>query len=203
LNPSNRPALFMLMGPLSLAPLIGVSDSLVKSVGFLLVLGSVGLLYFVLMKTVAPLLRSTTRLLIGATIAATLVTIAGLLLQAHALELYQALGIYLPLIGVQCLLLSGADTDQHGGARGLLRLSGYYGATFMLLGAVRELLGQASLLSNAQWLFGSNASRWQIDLFASASGLHLAVLAPGGFILLGLVLAVANALRLRRKDTSI
>ena len=203
MNPGNRPVLFMLMGPLSVAPLIGVTDSLVKSIGFLLVLGSVGLLHFALMKAAAPLLRSTTRLLIGATIAATLVTLAGLLLQAHALELYQALGIYLPLIGVQCLLLSNSETDPRGNAWGFLRLSAYYGGTFMLLGAVRELLGQASLLSNAQWLFGSSASRWQIDFFPSGSGLHLAVLAPGGFMLLGLVLAAANALRLRRKHTSI
>ena len=203
MNPGNRPALFMLMGPLSLAPLIGITDLLVKSMGFVLVLGSVGLLHFTLMKAVTPLLRPTTRLLIGAIIAATLVTLAGLLLQAHALELYQALGIYLPLISIQCLLLSGIETDQYGSARGFLRLTGYYGATFLLLGAVRELLGQASLLSNAQWLFGSSASRWQIDLFPSASDLHLAALAPGGFMLLGLVLAVANVLRLRRKHTSI
>jgi electron transport complex protein RnfE len=203
MNPGNRPVLFTLLGPLSLAPLVGVGDSLVKSMGFLLVLGSVGLLYIAVVKTVAPLLHSTIRLLLGATIAATLVTIAGLLLQAHALELYQALGIYLPLIGVQCLLLSSTEPDQHGSARSFLRLTGFYGATFMLLGAVRELLGQGSLLSNAHWLFGSSASRLQIDLLQSASGVHLAVLAPGGFILAGLAIAVANALRRRRKDTSI
>lgn len=203
MNPGNRPVLFVLMGPLSLAPLIGVTDSLVKTMGFLLVLGSVGLLHLALDKVVAPLLHSTIRLLVGATIAATLVTLAGLLLQVHTLELYQALGIYLPLIGVQCLLLSNTETDPHRSARSFLRLSGFYGATFMLLAAVRELLGQASLLSNAQWLFGSSASRWQIDLFSSVSGLHLAILAPGGFIVLGLMLAVANALKRRAKETSI
>lgn len=202
MKPIPRPALFALTGPLSVAPLIGVTDSLTKSIGFLLVLGSVGLLHIFLMHAIARLLRANLKWLAGAIVAAALVSMAGLVLQACALKLHQTLGIYLPIIGVQCLLVLCPETERHGTARFLL-LAGYYCAAFLMLGLFRELLGNGSLLSNAQWLFGSSASGWQIDLLPPASCLHLAVLAPGGFILLGIGLAVARVLRPPRKYDSI
>lgn len=182
--------------------MIGVTDSLTKSIGLLLVLGSIGLLHIILMHTIARLLHTNFKWLASAIIAAALVSMAGLVLQAYALKLYQTLGIYLPIIGVQCLLITCPETERQGTAKALL-LVGYYCVAFLMLGFVRELLGNGSLLSNAQWLFGSSASKWQIDLFPPASCLHLAVLAPGAFILLGIGLAVAKALRPPRKYDSI
>ncbi|HEX8593661.1 MAG TPA: Rnf-Nqr domain containing protein [Pseudomonas sp.] len=198
MTPIANPARVFLLGPLSLAPLIGVTDGLIKAIGFLLVLGAVGLLHFVLMQGINLIMGSTFRRLAGAIIAATLVSIAGLLLQARALELYQALGIYLPIVGIQCLLLQDIPTELSANTRKLVRGAGYYSAAILALGTLRELLGDGSLLNNAQWLFGSNAASWRIDLLPSASGVHLMVLAPGGFILSGLLMAAVNALRQRQ-----
>jgi electron transport complex protein RnfE len=191
------------LAPLSLAPLIGVTDSLIKAIGFLMVLGAVGGLHFMLMKGLSSLLPQRLRGLAGAIVAATLVSIASLLLQAQSLELYRTLGIYLPIIGVQCLLIQDVGNDQHDNTKGLIQPVGYYSAAFLLLGLVRELLGHGTLLGDAHWLFGANATKWQIDLMPSASLPHLTLLAPGGFILLGLLMAGAKALRQRTQNTRI
>ncbi|GFM51206.1 electron transport complex subunit E [Pseudomonas cichorii] len=167
-----------------LVPLIGVTDSLIKALAFLLIFAAIATLHRALLQLCAPLLDASQKWLASALIAATLVTCAetGVLLQAP--DLHKSLGIYLPLMAIHCLQIQTVRIGRYA-------LCGY--ALLMLsLGFVRELLGNWTILSNAHWLFGNSAIQWQISLPAPA--LHMATLAPGGFILLGLLLAAYNAL---------
>ncbi|MGY4532600.1 electron transport complex protein RnfE [Pseudomonas sp. TE3786] len=166
-----------------LAPLLGASDQLISALGLslvalplLLVLGALG----GLLVRLEPGLRR----LALAMVACTLLTLADLLLQAWALELRQALGIFLPLLLVT-LVQPPAQWRQG------LNQAALFGAVAVLLGSLREVLGSATLLRHAEWLFGAAAGNWTLHL-AGFNGLHLFALAPGAFILLGLLWAAAR-----------
>ncbi|MBX8529238.1 NADH:quinone oxidoreductase [Pseudomonas cichorii] len=167
-----------------LVPLIGVTDSLIKALAFLLIFAVIATLHRALLQVLAPLLDASQKWLASTLIAATLVTCAETGLQLQTPDLHQALEIYLPLMAIHCMQIQTVQLGRYA-------LSGY--ASLMLaLGFVRELLGNGTILSNAHWLFGNSAIQWHISLPVPA--LHMAILAPGGFILLGLLLAAYNAL---------
>lgn len=169
---------------LLLVPLIGATDSLIKALAFLLVFTVVAGLHTALLRALTPLLDTRQKWLASTLIAATLVTCAETGLQLQAPELHKALGIYLPLIAIHCLQIQAAPISKY--------ILGGYTTLMLVLGFMRELLGNATILSNAHWLFGNSAIQWQISL--PGPTLHMAILAPGGFMLLGLLLAAYNAL---------
>jgi len=166
---------------LALAPLLGASDLLVKSLG----LSVVALPLLITLGVLAGLLRRLDATLQRAVLllaACALLTVADLLLQATALELRNALGIFLPLL---LLAVVQAPANALQGLRHGLLFSG----VALLLGALRELLGRGTLLSHAEWLLGPTAAGWSAPSF---SGLPLFALAPGAFIVLGALWALSR-----------
>jgi electron transport complex protein RnfE len=168
-----------------LAPLLGATDLLIKGLGLSLValplLTLLGALAMLLQRVEARL-----RTLILLASACALLSLADLLLQAWALELRTALGIFLPL-----LLLTAAQPPANA-AEGL-RYGALFSAVAVLLAALREGLGSGTVLNHAEWVFGPAAGSWQLHL-PGFSGLHLFALAPGAFILLGVLWAAARRL---------
>jgi electron transport complex protein RnfE len=130
-------------------------------------------------------------------IIAALTTCIELLMQAFTYELYQILGIFIPLITTNCVILGRADgfAAKNGIARsafdGLMMGIGF-GLVLVVLGAVRELLGTGMLFANMQLLFGPLAENWQLTLFSDYKGFLLAILPPGAFLVLGLMIAGKN-----------
>lgn len=172
---------------LSLAPLLGASELLVKALG----LSLVALPVLTVVGAVAWLLRQhgpVVRTLAALLAANALLAIADLLLQASAFELRSALGVYLPLLVVSALAWTEqTPTQWHTGLRhGVL-----FSAITLLLGALRESLGSGTLLSHGDWLFGSAAGSWAMQL-SGFNGLPLLALVPGAFILLGFLLAAGR-----------
>lgn len=100
---------FGLANTLMLTPLIGVSDTLPKALSFLGLSVLVVTLYGLVMAGVRSRLSAPLRLIASLMLAATLVSVVQLLLQAFALTTYQQLGLYLAMISVQCVVL------EHGG----------------------------------------------------------------------------------------
>ena len=188
-TPSRSP-LDALSGPLSLTPLLGATDSLVRALSLLALLWVIGGLHLALCTLIRPLLSSGMRLLASALLGALLVSCAELMLQAYALALYQGLGIYLTLIAIHCVLNETADNPRGSPMAVLL-----FSALMLILGSLRELLGNGTLFGHAQWLFGATTAHWESHVFNQ--GWHLASLVPGGFILLGLLLAARNVWTLR------
>jgi electron transport complex protein RnfE len=136
-------------------------------------------------------------------IIAAAVTGTELLMQAYAYDLYQILGIFLPLITTNCVILGRADAFAAKNpllpavADGVMMGLGF-GLVLGVLGAVRELLGTGAVLANMDLLLGPMAQDWTLVVAADYTGLLLAILPPGAFIITGLMIAAKN-----RIDTQI
>jgi electron transport complex protein RnfE len=135
-------------------------------------------------------------------IIAAAVTATELLMQAYAYELFQILGIFLPLITTNCVILGRADAFAS--KNGVLPsvYDGFimgvgFGAVLLALGALRELLGTGGLFADMELLFGPAAASWHIILAADYNAFLLAILPPGAFILMGLLIAAKNVIDAR------
>jgi electron transport complex protein RnfE len=190
----NNPALVQLLG---LCPLLGVSNSTVNALG----LGLATALVLVCSNIGVSLVRGVTstavRLPAFVMIIAALTTCIELLMQAYTYELYQVLGIFIPLITTNCVILGRADgfaarhTPLVAAFDGLMMGLGF-ALVLVVLGGLRELFGTGALFANMHLLFGPVADNWQITVFSDYKGFLLAILPPGAFIVLGLLIALKN-----------
>ncbi|UYV17652.1 electron transport complex subunit E [Halomonas qaidamensis] len=196
---SNNPALVQLLG---LCPLLAVSGSVVNALG----LAFATLLVMVGASTTISLIRhqvpSAVRLPAFVMVIAAFVTCAELLMAAFAYSLYQVLGIFIPLIVTNCAILGRADAFASRQPVLPAAIDGFmmglgFGAVLVLLGALRELLGQGTLFSDMTLLFGPIATNWQITFVDDYQFLFF-VLPPGAFFVAGLLIALKNVLDQRR-----
>ncbi|MGK7295971.1 MAG: electron transport complex subunit RsxE, partial [Candidatus Wenzhouxiangella sp. M2_3B_020] len=128
---------------------------------------------------------------------ATLVSVVDLVMQAWFAGLSQTLGIFIPLIVTNCTILGRAEAFASRRGIGDSLLDGVaqgagFGAVLVLLGAGREIVGQGTLMADAHLLLGEWARSLELALLPADSGLLLAVLPPGAFIGLGLMVALRN-----------
>ncbi|WP_428835290.1 electron transport complex subunit E [Pseudomonas peli] len=190
----NNPGLVQLLG---LCPLLGVSNSVVNALG----MGLATALVLACSNAAVSLIRNAVtdavRLPAFVMIIAALTTCTELLMQAFTYELYQILGIFIPLITTNCIILGRAEAFaaknkvSHAAFDGLMMGIGF-GLVMVVIGAVRELLGTGALFANMQLLFGPIAENWQLTLFSDYKGFLLAILPPGAFLVLGLLVAGKN-----------
>ncbi|MDB2615612.1 electron transport complex subunit E [Luminiphilus sp.] len=191
----NNPALVQLLG---LCPLLAVSASVVNALGLAAATLFVLISSNLCVSLVRNIVSDTIRLPVFVMIIAAAVTAIELLMQAYTYELYQILGIFLPLITTNCIILGRADAFA---AKNPVLPSIYdgfimgvgFGAVLVVLGAIRELLGTGGLFANMQLLFGETARQWHIVLSADYPALLLAILPPGAFIVTGFLIAGKNA----------
>lgn len=200
-----NPGLVTLLG---LCPLLAVSNTTINALG----LGLATLFTLLITNASVSLLRHRipppVRLPLHVLIIATTVTIVELLMQAWLPSLQAALGIFLPLIVTNCLILGRAEAyASRNNVIAATHDAFATGTGFLLvlvtLGACRELIGQGTLLADATFLFGAGADRLTVQLFDAQHGLLLALLPPGAFIALGLLLAVRNVIEARRTNASL
>ena len=190
----NNPALVQLLG---LCPLLGVSNSTVNALGLALASAVVLICSNTAVSLVRGVVNTAVRLPAFVMIIAALTTCIELLMQAYTYELYQILGIFIPLITTNCVILGRADgfAAKHNpliaGFDGLVMGIGFC-LVLVVLGGLRELFGTGALFANMHLLFGPVASDWQITLFSDYKGFLLAILPPGAFIVLGLLIALKN-----------
>ncbi|MFG0380512.1 electron transport complex subunit E [Pseudomonas sp. zbq_18] len=190
----NNPALVQLLG---LCPLLGVSNSVVNALGMAIATAVVLTCSNAAVALIRRQVTDAVRLPAFVMIIAALTTCIELLMQAFTYELYQILGIFIPLITTNCVILGRAEafaaknSVAHASFDGLMMGLGF-GGVLLAIGAVRELLGTGMLFANMQLLFGSIAANWQLTLFPDYQGFLLAILPPGAFLVLGLLIAVKN-----------
>lgn len=174
---------------LMLAPLIGATDSLMTALGLWLMFVAVIAVFGAGMAPLRARLVPWARLPAGVVLAATLTSCAELAGQAWSLQWQQHLGLYAGLIALQCVVLDSNDFFQSPW-RDRLRLCGLFGALMVGLGLLRELIGNGTLGAHLSWLIGGlDWPGWVL----TDGGLRLATLVPGGFILLGLLIAAKQA----------
>lgn len=201
----NNPALVQLLG---LCPLLAVTNSFVNALG----LGIVTTFVLVAANALVSLTRNhvnaDVRLPTFVMIIAALVTVAELLMQAMTYELYQILGIFIPLIVTNCAILGRAEAFACKNDIGPAMLDGLaMGVGFMLvlllLGGMREVLGQGTLFADMDLIFGTVASNWRLTLVDDYQGFLFAILPPGAFIGMGLLIAAKNLIdaKLQERQT--
>jgi electron transport complex protein RnfE len=190
----NNPALVQLLG---LCPLLAVTGTVVNALG----LGLATTLVLFSSNTAVSMIRNfvpeAVRLPAFVMIIASLVTCAELLMQAFTYELYEILGIFIPLIVTNCAILGRADAYAcknpviPAAVDGLMMGVGFT-AVLILLGAMREMIGQGTLFSGMNLIFGDMALTWKIVLIDDYSNFLFAILPPGAFVGMGLIIAVKN-----------
>lgn len=190
----NNPALVQILG---LCPVLAVTSTLTNAMG----LGLATLLVLVGSNVSVSLVRrwvpNEVRIPIYVMIIASLVTCVQLLMNAYTYGLYQSLGIFIPLIVTNCVIIGRAEAFASKNTAGLAALDGLmmglgFTAVLLVLGGLRELLGQGTLFDGAELLLGDWAASLRIDLLHLDNGFLLAILPPGAFIGLGLMIAAKN-----------
>jgi electron transport complex protein RnfE len=189
---------------LGLCPLLAVSNSVANALGLGLATLGVLLASNTIASVLGPHLPREVRLAVFVLVIAAAVTAVELSMAAWWPGLHASLGIFLPLIVTNCVLLARAESfaTREPLPRALLdgvaRGTGFLLA-LLALGAVRELLGRGSLGAGIELLLGPAFAGAGWQLFPESSGLLIALLPPGAFVLLGLMLALANARAARRR----
>lgn len=192
---NNNPGLVQLLG---LCPLLAVSGTFVNGLGMGIATTFVVLFSNLAVSSIRRIVREDVRIPIFVLIIASLVTVVELVMNAWFHELYRVLGIFIPLIVTNCMIIGRAEAFAskqslaHSAADGLAMGLGFT-AILVVLGAMREIIGRGTLFDGAQMMFGANAASWRIELLGpDYPGFLLAVLPPGAFIGLGLLIALKN-----------
>ena len=140
-------------------------------------------------------------------IIASFVTATELILSAWFHDLYRVLGIFIPLIVTNCAIIGRAEAFASRNpvlpslVDGLAMGLGFT-ALLVVLGGIREILGSGTLFANAQLMFGDFGRSITITLVDDYPGFLLAILPPGAFLALGLLIALKNVIDARRTERS-
>ncbi len=196
----SNPSLIQMLG---LCPLLAVTDTLVNG----LALGIATLLALVATSVTVSALRylipREIRLSVIILVVASSVTVIDLGVKGYFYELSEVLTIFIPLIAVNCLIIARAEEfAARSGVVFSLVDSLATGLGFLLslvaLGALREILGYGTLFRDAALLFGESGYGLEISLLPDYAGLHLATLPAGAFLLLGMLIAIRQAMDIRK-----
>ena len=192
----NNPGLVQLLG---LCPLLAVTSTVTNALG----LGIATLFVLICSNATVSLVRNwvpkEVRIPIFVLIIASFVTCVQLLMNAYTFVLYQSLGIFLPLIVTNCAIIGRAEAYasknpvKQATFDGLMMGIGFLLVLF-ILGAAREILGQGTIFDGAELLLGDWATVLRIEVFKLDTQFLLAVLPPGAFIAMGLLIAFKNSI---------
>lgn len=184
-----NPVFVLLLG---LCPTLGVTSSAIN--GMAMGLATMAVLIFsnIIISAVKSLIPSKVRIPAYIMVIATLVTIVGMVMEAFMPGLYTVLGLFIPLIVVNCLVLGRAESfaSKNGIFLSLLDAIGNglgFTLALTLLGAVREILGNGSF-------FGIS---FVPETFSPPL---LFILAPGAFITIGVIIAVQNYINMKKEE---
>ena len=148
-----------------------------------------------LRRVIAPEIRIPAFVLVIACI----VTVVDLALNAWVHDLHKVLGLFIALIVTNCAILGRAEAFA---SRNGVMVSAFDGLTMgmgftlalVVVGALREVVGSGTLFAQASVLLGQGFAFMELTVFPDYPGFLLAILPPGGFILVGLLLALKSVI---------
>jgi len=197
----NNPAFVQLLG---LCPLLAVSNTVINGLGLGLATTLTLVASNVMVSMIRHWVRPEIRIPVFVLIIASTVTIIELSMNAWFHELYNILGIFIPLIVTNCAIIARAEafasrnTVPSSFIDGLFMGLGFT-AVLVTLGAMREVIGFGTLFQQAHLMFGEAARGFSITLFEDYRGYLLAILPPGAFIGLGFLIAGKNIIDKKRQ----
>ena len=189
-----NPSLTKLMG---ICPIIAMSSSVSIAIG----LGFATLFVIITSNIIASAIRQqlnlATRVPSLIFIIATMVTALEMLMQVSFYGLFELLGVFLPLIVVNQIVLMSAESSASQKSLSNSVLDGFLAGlgfllVLVLISSIRELIGNGSLFDNMEVLFGSVAKDWVIHPFGNDFQFRLILMPPGALLILGGVIAAKN-----------
>lgn len=189
---------------LGLCPLLAVSNSVVNGVSLGLATAFVMAMSGAAISPIRSYVPNEIRIPVFILIIAVLVTVVQYAMNAYMYGLYVVLGIFIPLIVTNCIVLARVEAFASKNPALPSTLDGLamgLGLTAVLgvLGGMREIIGKGTLLSGLDLALGDVAKDWVIHVIPDYHGFLLAILPPGAFIGLALLIAGKNWLKLREE----
>jgi electron transport complex protein RnfE len=178
---------------LGMCPTMAVTSSATNGLGMGLATMAVLLASNAIISAVRDLISPDVRIPVYIVLIATLVTLVDVSLNAWAHDLYKVLGLYIALIVANCAVLGRGEAAMDGLMMGL-------GFTFALtlIGGIREVLGAGTLFANAHLLLGPSFAFLETTVIPEYKGYLLMILPPGGFMVLGFLLAGKRVIESRK-----
>ena len=177
----NNPVFVLMLG---MCPTLGTTTSAINGLGMGVATMFVLIMSNMIISLIKNLIPSKVRIPSFIVVIASLVTVVQLIMQAYVPDLYNSLGVFIPLIVVNCIILGRAEAfaSKNGMVSSMLDGAGIglgFTLSLTIIGAVRELLGSYSI-------FGMK--------LAETDGILIFVLAPGAFLVLGYLMIIFNKL---------
>jgi electron transport complex protein RnfE len=192
---------------LALCPTLAVTSSATNGLGMGLATTAVLLLSNMIISSVRHLVSTEVRIPVYIVLIATLVTLVDMGLNAWAHELHKVLGLFIALIVVNCAILGRAEafasksSVADSALDGLMMGTGFT-LSLMVIGGVREILGSGTLFANAHLLLGPAFAFLETTIVPGYKGFLLMILPPGGFMVVGFLLAAKRVIDRRRVSSA-
>ncbi|VAX14084.1 Electron transport complex protein RnfE [hydrothermal vent metagenome] len=191
---SNNSALVQVLG---LCPMLAITNTMVNSLGLGLATTLTLICSNVSISAIRHWVRPEIRIPVFVLIIASIVTVIELSMNAWFHELYNILGIFIPLIVTNCMIIARAEafasknSIPQSFADGLFMGLGFT-LVLLLLGTLREAIGFGTLFQQIELMFGEHSKWLTVHLFQNYRGYLLAILPPGAFLGLGFLIAIKN-----------
>ena len=190
----NNAALVQLLG---LCPLLAVSNSVVNALGLGIATVFTLTLTNALVSAIKPIISKEIRISLFVLIIASVVTALEMFMNAYFHELYLILGIFIPLIVTNCIIMARAESFASKNKVWLSIKDGFFSGlgfalVLVVIGAIREIIGNGSLFNQAHLLFGEFGEKLTWHIFADYQGFLIAILPPGAFFVLAILIATKN-----------
>lgn len=178
-----NPTLVLLLG---MCPTLGTTSSAINGLGMGLATTFVLICSNVVISLIKNVVPDKVRIPSFIVVIAAFVTVVEMSMKAYVPSLYASLGLFIPLIVVNCIVLGRAEAFAAKNPVGVSALDGIgmglgFSLSLTILGAIRELLGTGKIFA--------------FSIYPENYGMLLFVLAPGAFIALGFLIAIVNKLR--------
>ncbi len=179
---------------LALCPLLALTSTATNGLGMGLATTAVLVLTNVAISLVRGAITPQVRIPAFILVIAGIVTLVDMAINAYAHELYKVLGLFIPLIVTNCVILGRAEAfasrngPVYSAADGLGMGLGFT-ASLTGIGAIREILGSGTLFANASSMLGAPMAFLETTVIPEYKGFLLMILPPGGFLVLGFALA--------------
>ena len=202
---TNNQALVALLG---LCPLLAVTNNITNAISLGLATTFVLVASNLTVSLFRNHIRKEVRIPIFVLLIASFVTLVDLIMQSFFYDMYLILGIFVPLIVTNCAILARAEafasknTWDKSIIDGLMMGFGF-SMVLVFLGAMREIIGSGTLFDQADLIFGDFGYSLKVTFFDNYQGTLLALLPPGAFIGLGLIVALKNLIDEKKVSTQV
>ncbi|QVK19147.1 electron transport complex subunit E [Mycoplasmatota bacterium] len=197
---SENPVFVLLLG---MCPVLGVTSTLFGAIGMGVAFTIVLVLSNIIVSLIKNFIPDEVRIPAYIVVIATLVTIVQLVMQGFLPSLYDQLGIFIPLIVVNCVILGRAEAyaSKNNVGNSIIDALGMgvgYTIAIVVLAFFRELLGDGAL---TLFIYGDINLKLNLIPNNAFEPMSILTLAPGAFITLGFLLAIINAIFKNDKET--